>query len=296
MRHGFTLYLYPDTKSYHWCEVLDELEGFAKEFSSLERYKSVPELHKIALEMFKTGIFFDTVEWENPAVFVMDAVALETLDDSGRTEIRMVKSWGNGGKTGTQVKGKLISMLKTFGKLLENGDIKPQMGDITSQDMDELIAHIRSEELHDRGCYYYGETLLEMTAKRKKETLLPMQIWIDNSKAYKNSGHTKRIGFQLDRSDWLESEFVGSMDLEGKLLAEKTNTANLKEGDLTQLRNFIRNNKFALEQLADANLALYDIWDSIIKGGDVASDKEMEELNEKVAAFVAARVARGCGA
>ena len=59
-----------------------------------------------------------------------------------------------------------------------------------------------------------------------------------------------------------------------------------------RLRNFVHNNRFALEQLADANVALYEIWDYIIKGGDVASDEEIEALNGKVAAFAVAWACR----
>lgn len=32
MSHVFTLYLYPDEKSYRWCLILDTMVGFAEEF------------------------------------------------------------------------------------------------------------------------------------------------------------------------------------------------------------------------------------------------------------------------
>ena len=153
MTQGFALYLYPDDKAEHWCAVLDALEWNTRVFSTFERSKSVPKLYKVFCEMSKTGIHFDTIEWDSPAVFVMDTVEVEVLGDSGQPEIRTVKSWGNGGKSGEQVKAKLISMLTIFRGLLGNGDIKLVESDgITYEDVSELIAHIQSEELEDNGC------------------------------------------------------------------------------------------------------------------------------------------------
>ena len=152
MTQGFALYLYPNEKAEHWCAVLDALEWNTRVFSTFERSKSVPKLHKVFCEMSKTGIYFDTIEWDRPAVFVRDTVEVEVLDDSGQPEIRTVKSWGNGGKSETQIKAKLISMLTTFRELLGNGDIKLESDGITCEDVSELIAHIQSEELVDNGC------------------------------------------------------------------------------------------------------------------------------------------------
>lgn len=125
----------------------------------------------------------------------------------------------------------------------------------------------------------------DMAVKWKKETLLPMQIWIDESRAYERRGPANRIAFQLDASDELKPDSMGWMDLDGNLSPESP-AGDLGEGDLDQLRNFVRNNRSALEQLADTTIHLYQIWPDIIKGGNPASADEIKALADKVVALV----------
>ena len=128
----------------------------------------------------------------------------------------------------------------------------------------------------------------DMAVKWKKETLLPMQIWIDESKAYTRRGHANRIAFQLDTSERLDSDYVGWMDFDGNIDPISQTVGELDEDELGQLRNFVRNNRSALEQLADTNIWLYQIWPDVIKGGNPASKEEIKALDDKVAALVEA--------
>ena len=137
-------------------------------------------------------------------------------------------------------------------------------------------------ESPDEGERHIGE---DMAVKWKKETLLPMQIWIDESRAYERRGPANRIAFQLDASDELKPDSVGWMDLDGNLSPESP-AGELAEGDLGRLRNFVRNNRSALEQLADTAIHLYQIWPDIIKGGTPATAEEIKSLADKVAALV----------
>ena len=136
-----------------------------------------------------------------------------------------------------------------------------------------------------------GELLMEMANQWQEDTLLPMIIWIDEGKTYKLGGHGKRVKFQLDTSDSINPGLWGSMDLGGKLhLTQKARQAlRLSQRDLNQLRNFVRNNRLALEELADTRIRMRDIHDDIIKGGDPAPPEQIQALNDKVAALVAAR-------
>ena len=126
----------------------------------------------------------------------------------------------------------------------------------------------------------------DMAVKWKKETLLPMQIWIDEAFGYKVRGRTSRIAFQLDTSDRPDSDYVGWMDFEGNINPKSQTVGKLGEDELEQLRNFVRNNRSALEQLADTAIWLYQIWPDFIKGGNPASEEEIKALEDKVAALV----------
>lgn len=126
----------------------------------------------------------------------------------------------------------------------------------------------------------------EMANRWQDDTLLPMIIWIDETQSYLDGHHGKRIKFQLDTSWRLKkgSENLGSMDLNGKIHNPKSPTKlrGLSAKDLDQLRNFVLNNKYALEHIADMDIHIGQIWSDIIKGGEPASFEEIQKLNLKV--------------
>lgn len=121
----------------------------------------------------------------------------------------------------------------------------------------------------------------EMATRRPTKTGLPMTIWVDDGKYYLRGGHWKRVKFQLDKGDPNPNHF-GVMDLNGVIREPKTEIRGLHVKDLTKLRNFIHNNKVALEHLADIEIDIDDIWPYIIKGGNIASIEQIEALNSKV--------------
>ena len=123
-----------------------------------------------------------------------------------------------------------------------------------------------------------------MACKRREETQLPMNIWIDESGHYAEAGGPKRIKFQLDRADLAEVSDgkVGDMDLDGKVCPANLVIESLEASDLRKLRNFVRNNRYALERIADQDVHIFQIWADIIKGGGVASDEMIAALKRKV--------------
>lgn len=132
-----------------------------------------------------------------------------------------------------------------------------------------------------------GKNLVyEMANRWQDDTLLPMIIWIDETQSYLDGHHGKRVKFQLDTSEKLKKgrENLGSMDLNGKIHNPKSPTKlrGLSESDLNQLRNFVLNNKYALEHIADMDIHIGQIWSDIIKGGEPASFEEIQKLNLKV--------------
>lgn len=120
----------------------------------------------------------------------------------------------------------------------------------------------------------------EMANKNKAQTQLPMNIWIDENQTYIKGRHSKRVKFQLDHGNRMNLSRSGSMDLDGNLHC--TDIGELSQDDIKALRNFVLNNKEALNHIADNDIWLDDIWPDIIKGGEPASFEEIRKLNLKV--------------
>lgn len=127
-----------------------------------------------------------------------------------------------------------------------------------------------------------------MANKYKEETLLPMNIWIDEAGSYKHGGQGKRILFQLNKSDDFENGNIGSMDLDGN--TSVLGVLEFAEDELNRLRNFVRNNRYALERIADQKVRLYRIWPDMIKGGELASKEDVKILNGKVDKLVSEKI------
>ena len=127
-----------------------------------------------------------------------------------------------------------------------------------------------------------SELVCEMSIKNKAKTHLPMNIWIDEAQTYLKGGHSKRIKFQLNHSNKMNLTEFGTMDLDGNLHPDNLDIGELSTSDIKQLRNFVLNNKYMLEHVADAELWLDDIWPYVILGGETASFEEISKLNLKV--------------
>ena len=142
------------------------------------------------------------------------------------------------------------------------------------------------DEDKDRDRSQGKDLVYEMANRWQDDTLLPMIIWIDETQSYLDGHHGKRVKFQLDTSGKLKKgrEHLGSMDLDGKIHNPKslTKLRGLSSNDLNQLRNFVLNNKYALEHIADMDIHIGQIWSDIIKGGEPASFEEIQKLNLKV--------------
>lgn len=151
------------------------------------------------------------------------------------------------------------------------------------KDSEQNAIRTEATVVEDSGQNTHREDLLcEMANIWKKDTMLPMNIWIDEQQTYVQSGHSRRIKFQLDTSSWLNPHNQGTMDLDGNLHPSNLDIGELHASDLTQLRNFVYNNKYALEHIADMEVWISQIWDDIIKGGEPASDIAVAELKRKV--------------
>ena len=124
------------------------------------------------------------------------------------------------------------------------------------------------------------EMFCEMATRRPQKTGLPMTIWVDDGKWYQQSGHGKRIKFQLDPSEKNTNGF-GVMDLNGVVL-HPNRIKTLSAKDIKKVSNFVLNNQYALDKLSDMLIDIDDIWPFIIRGGEPASYEEISKLNLKV--------------
>lgn len=122
----------------------------------------------------------------------------------------------------------------------------------------------------------------EMTPLRKKDTGLPMNIWIDELQKYKIGKHEIYVKFQMDNDDELKPlKKVCAMNLEGEI-KEWSRNCKLTELELYVLKNFVINNSEAIKKIADCVLFLSDIQKYLIKDKKIASKKRIEKLHNKI--------------
>lgn len=115
----------------------------------------------------------------------------------------------------------------------------------------------------------------------KNDLDLPANIWIDDSKAYKRSHHTKRIKFQFDGSNKFMPNELIPMKLDCVVPLENY-TTKLSKRDIAKISQWVLNNKEALELLADGIITYDDISPYLIKGGELATTKDKEKLLKRI--------------
>jgi len=115
----------------------------------------------------------------------------------------------------------------------------------------------------------------------KNDLDLPANIWIDDSKAYKRSHHSKRIKFQFDGSNKFMPNELIPMKLDGIVPLENY-TTKLSKRDIAKISQWVLNNKEALELLADGIITYDDISPYLIKGGELATTKDKEKLLKRI--------------
>ena len=125
----------------------------------------------------------------------------------------------------------------------------------------------------------------------KQQPGLPMNIAIDDGYAY-DIQHLafKQIAFQMDTDDQGNLSNWNAMGLDGTLC--DPTVGELQEGDLVQLRNFVHNNRYALEHIAENDLFSDQIADDLILGGEAASEVTVDGLKRKVDEVIAENESR----
>lgn len=132
--------------------------------------------------------------------------------------------------------------------------------------------------------------LYEMATLRKKDSGLPVNLYIDDSLSYKRGKHSKRIKFQTDKGDKPNTRgSFFSMTLDGKVV-EKTLPKKLEisQRDIEAVSNFVINNYECLSLVADFELD-YDYFKHhlMIKGGELATEDQLKAQKELLDAYLA---------
>ena len=126
-----------------------------------------------------------------------------------------------------------------------------------------------------------NKMILEMANKKQRLTGLPVNIWIDENRTYELGKHSKRIKFQLDNSEKFNLKNSAAIDLNGVMHPEHPKNFQISQFDLTCVKNWVRNNRYALSLIADVYLDLDDIFPFMIKGGEEATAEQIEALKQK---------------
>ncbi|MBO7500638.1 MAG: hypothetical protein J6T45_04755 [Fibrobacterales bacterium] len=126
-----------------------------------------------------------------------------------------------------------------------------------------------------------------ITELDQNDTGLPMRIWVDEANGYERCGLPKQIWFQINRSEKQQYRNLCPMNLNGDITDDDFAEAlenryfDLEEEDVRALQNFVRNNRYALDKLADQLLYFTEFYEIFIAGGRKASFSAKKELWKK---------------
>lgn len=148
------------------------------------------------------------------------------------------------------------------------------------------MRHIISQFFIERNLMFIGS----MAGKSKNEVGLPVNVYIDDSGTYRNSGHGKRLKFQMNKGNKAKEQPFASMglylnDYETDKVFLKTYEKSkfkkeLSAGDLKQVENFVKNNSYALDKVADQEIWTNQFDEVMIKGGEPATKEQIK--NQKI--------------
>jgi hypothetical protein len=101
------------------------------------------------------------------------------------------------------------------------------------------------------------DELEEMAALKKTVTGLPVNIWVDETKAYVLGGHAKRIKFQGDYGNNTNRSNLFTMILskdDPQIPAKQLSRLKLPAKDIDAIKAFVKNNADILDKLADERI------------------------------------------
>jgi hypothetical protein len=102
------------------------------------------------------------------------------------------------------------------------------------------------------------DELEEMAGLRKSDAGLPVNIWVDDSRAYVRGRHAKRIKFQGDYGNDINPSNLFSMIIskdDPQIPAKQLPRLRLPAKDVEIIKAFVKSNADLLDKLADAKIS-----------------------------------------
>ena len=122
--------------------------------------------------------------------------------------------------------------------------------------------------------------LQEMATLRKKNSQLPVNLFLDDSLLYLRSKQSECIKFQKDKGDRLLTSNFASMKLDGTVVDSTNKNTQLSTSEENELSQFVINNREAIKALSDMLIEIEDFKRIMIPGGQIATDvQRMNMLN-----------------
>lgn len=113
--------------------------------------------------------------------------------------------------------------------------------------------------------YNKPELLMEMATLRKNVTGLPVNIWVDDSGVWKESGHANRIKFQGDTGDRPNTRSMYEMTIDDCKIIGDMSKSKLKRKELDIIEQFIIDNRELLDQLGNLEIDIFDFKEKMKK-------------------------------
>ena len=127
-----------------------------------------------------------------------------------------------------------------------------------------------------------NEEVFSMATLLPKRSKLSVPLYIDDSKSYQRGRHPKRIKFKPnnnidDSRFWTTMWFDGTID-ESTVVGKM----EVSSKERREISNFVKNNEYILNLIADENIDIYDFINVMIPGGEPATEEQKAELKRKV--------------
>lgn len=139
-----------------------------------------------------------------------------------------------------------------------------------------------AEKMKDVMVDYDNLHLQEMANVRKKQTGLPVNIWIDEAETYKKGKYSKFIKFQMDKGlNFKEPTCLMLLDGTIPEWEKMQEQCFISKSEIKEIQTFVINNAYALDKLAGQLIWKEDFFEFMIKGGEKASKEQIEILRKK---------------
>jgi hypothetical protein len=111
-----------------------------------------------------------------------------------------------------------------------------------------------------------GNSFEEMSALRKKDSGLPVNLYLDDTGSHRRSGHWKRIKFQGDHGDRMNPGVLIFMSISDTPEIYPQNIkVQIPAHEVEQVRTFVIKNRDLLSKLADENISIADFLRRMVR-------------------------------